>query len=51
MRKLTLKKESLAELTGDELGAVVGGDSFATKFQTACICATRFPCIQTVEGC
>ena len=51
MRKLTLKKESLAELSGEELGLVVGGDSFATKFQTACICQTNRPCIQTIEGC
>lgn len=52
MRTLTLKKESLTELSAADLDRVVGGDSFATKFQTACICETNRPiCVLTVEGC
>lgn len=38
MRKLTLRKETLAPLTDDQLGAVVGG-------QQTQVCLITHPCI------
>ena len=43
MRKLTLKKETLAELTGEELDRVVGAAQEITK--TSCICSDFASCL------
>lgn len=37
MRKLTLRKESLAELSSDELTLVVGGDATAICLTDPCV--------------
>lgn len=55
MRKLNLRKETLAELTTEELDAVVGAAQDITK--NSCICSdfqsclpTR-DCFETLGGC
>ena len=53
-RTLTLKKESLAELTTDELGSVAGGTglSCTCALLTLGVCAVVTVVVQTVvEGC
>ena len=46
MRKLSLKKETLVELSGEELDSVVGGAQEITK-QTNCYCSDFAPCYPT----
>lgn len=48
-RKLTLKREALTELTGDQLGAVVGAEATGTC-TAGCTAYTRLKCDLTVEG-
>ena len=58
MRRLTLKKETVSELTADELTTVVGG---YTELKTLCIsgivacatfrCVTEETCTSLVGGC
>ncbi|HVF03793.1 MAG TPA: class I lanthipeptide [Frankiaceae bacterium] len=58
MRKLTLKKDTLAELTTDELGGVVGG-TFPSKFDCTVshqvclddVVASLRPCLPTYAHC
>lgn len=49
--RLLLKKESLAELTADELGAVAGG---TTQLSRTCALVSFAPCyvvMSLLEGC
>lgn len=55
MRKLTLKKETLVELSSDELGVVVGA-SFPSKYDCTesyqvCHEVTRSMCAATIGAC
>ena len=55
MRKLTLNKETVAELTTDELGDVVGA-TFPTKYECTesyqvCNPNTRKVCLPTWDAC
>ena len=63
MRKLTLKKETVAELTTGELGGVVGG-TFPSKYdctvsyqvcnplsEDVCFVSLRPTCVRTFDGC
>lgn len=54
MRRLTLKKETLAELTTSELGVVVGG-SYPTKYDCTlsfdvCLEISRRACVHSVQA-
>ena len=56
MRKLTLKKESLVELTGTELDNVVGGVISGVSCPVcsdfrACLPPTLDYCVQTLKAC
>lgn len=53
MRKLTLKKERLAELTAEELGQVNGGSGYSCKVCISGIvsCATLNDCVSLNGGC
>lgn len=52
MRKLTLKKETLAELTGEELDLVVAGSGLSCGICVSGIvsCAT-FRCLESLANC
>lgn len=61
MRTLNLKKETLAELSSEELDAVVGGAQEVTK-NSNCFCSDFAPCyptyrcatlecVATLDGC
>ena len=53
MRKLSLRKETLAELTGEELNNVVGAAQDVTK--VSCICSDFAQCLPSyrcpTDGC
>lgn len=48
---LSLSKETLAELTADEMAGVVGGQDLAIKSCLAASCITARIVIQTTELC
>jgi hypothetical protein len=56
-RTLTLKKETLTELTTAELGSVVGGQLSGPSCNIACNqsdfqqCLTGLHCINTLDSC
>ena len=47
MRRLALRKETLAELTAEELDGVVGAAQEVTK--TSCICSDFASCLPTYD--
>ncbi|HEU0132032.1 MAG TPA: hypothetical protein VFQ85_13675 [Mycobacteriales bacterium] len=51
MRSLRLKKETLPELSADDLAEVVGGITTGTCGTGDCIPTQQFTCIQTLRPC
>ena len=53
MRKLTLKKETLVELSAEELGQVNGGSGYSCKVCVSGIvaCPTLNDCVSLHGGC
>jgi hypothetical protein len=51
MRRLTLKKESLAELSAAELGSVAGGEDTVTRYVSGCFCSGIWCDLSLNPGC